>query len=716
MSSFAAGIVSVLFLAFAAPETGLWSLRPVQRPSEPAVQRSAWVRNPIDRFVLARLEREGLSPSPEADRYTLLRRVTLDLTGLPPTADEVSSFVRDDRPGAWERVVDRLLMSSRYGEKWGRHWLDQARYADSDGYRGDAFRPFAWRWRTWVIDALNRDMPFDQFTIEQIAGDLLPTANTEEQVATGFQRNTLTNREGGTNPEQFRMEAVIDRTNTVATVWLGLTAGCAQCHDHKYDPIPQRDYYRLLAFFNTSEEWDIDAPMAGELGPHMSALPGYQRRRGELLKQYNAVPLQAEWEQRMLEAAQHPGKWLDWDHAFDDLRTSLTDGEKILRTPASRRVRSRQKALTDYFLANYNRVITKERAAELKFGELLKQLKELDAALPPLTKAPIIREELPRRTTHILLRGDYRNPGNAVEPGTPAVLPPLQTNGVPTRLDLARWLVSPENPLTARVAVNRVWQQYFGRGIVKTSENFGSQGELPSHPDLLDWLASEFVRNGWRLKHLHRLIVTSATYRQASRTRPDTQKSDVGNALLARQARVRLPAELIRDGALAAAGLLDTNAEGSSTTDGFGRGIYQRVLRNKPHPFLANFDTPNGYAPVCRRTASITPLQALNLLNDPVFAAAAQALALRVIAEKPTFEQRLSLSFLLTVARPPSSEEEKHLRAYFERQTVLLKSDPKAAEAIVPPALLAGHNSMEAAAWAGLASVLLNTDEFITRE
>lgn len=706
----------VLPLGLAASDTGLWSLRPVARPPEPGVRRTEWVRNAIDRFVLARLEREGIAPSPEADRATLLRRVSLDLTGLPPTREQFTRFMADDRPDAWERLVDQLLASPHYGEKWARHWLDQARYADSDGYRSDGFRPSAWRWRNWVIDALNRDMPFDQFTIEQIGGDLLPGDNIEQRVATGFQRNTLTNREGGTDPEQFRMEAVMDRTNTLGTVWLGLTVGCAQCHDHKYDPLSQKDYYRLLAFFNTAEEWAIDAPLPGELGPHLAAWPAYERKRAGWLAGKGIPQLQTEWERRMLEAAAQPGKWLDWDHAFDDLRTSLSDGEKILRTPPQRRVPRQQKALTDYFLANYHRVITKERDAELHLKDLHKELEKLVAALPPFSEAPVIREESPLRQTHILQRGDYRNPGAAVEPGTPDVLPPLQAVARPSRLDLARWLVAQENPLTARVAVNRIWQQYFGRGIARTSENLGSQGEAPSHPELLDWLASEFIRSGWKLKQMHRLIVTSAAYRQDSKARPELRERDPGNALLARQARVRLPAELIRDGALAASGLLDPGVGGPSAGEGYRRGIYQRVMRNKPQPFLANFDAPNGYAPVCRRVASTTPLQALNLLNDPVFAEAAEALALAVLQEQTGFESRLRTAFLRVLGRMPTNEESQDLRAYYDRQTAMLETNREGAGVIVPAAITGGKLSIETAAWAGIASVLLNTDEFMTRE
>lgn len=418
----------------------------------------------------------------------------------------------------------------------------------------------------------------------------------------------------------------------------------------------------------------------------------------------------------MFEASANPGKWDDWDHAFDDLRTSLSDGEKILRTPLARRDRRQQKLLTDYFLANYNRVITKERATELKFDNLRKQLSHLDASLPPLSEAPVIRQETPRRVTHLFQRGDFRSPGDPVSPGTPAVLHPLRVEGDPSRLDLARWLVSPENPLTARVIVNRVWQQYFGRGLVKTSENFGNQGEMPSHPELLDWLASEFVDSGWRLKHLHRLIVTSATYRQSSKIRPELLSRDPENALLGRQARVRLPAELIRDGALAASGLLDRAIGGESAAAGYRRGMYMQLFRNKPHPFLANFDAPNGYAPVCRRTQSTTPLQALNLLNDPVFAEAARALALRVFSEADNFESRLRRAFLLSVGRLPSSAEQEDLQSYFLKQTALLRDRPNSVGEIVSAELAPPGSTLEVAAWAGVASVLLNTAEFITRE
>lgn len=660
---------------------GLWSLEPIKRPSPPG--------GGVDEFIRARLAKERIAPSPEAPRHVLLRRLSLDLTGLPPTPDELAAFLADASPGAWGAQVERLLRSQHFGEKWGRHWLDQARYADSDGYRSDRFRPHAWRYRQWVIDALNRDMPFDQFTIEQLAGDLLPNATADQRIATGFHRNTLTNREGGIDPEQFRVEQVIDRTNTTGTVWMGLTVGCAQCHDHKYDPISQRDYYRLFAFFNEADEDHMDAPMPGELGPHLQARPSYDRKRRELLATKNVPALQAEWEAGMIEAAANPGKRLDWDHAFDDLRTDCEDGEKILRTPAARRTRRQAKILTDYFLRNYNRVISKQRTEELQFAVLAKQLAELDRTLPALSEAPVIRAV--ERKTHLLQRGDYKSPGQPVLPATPAFLPGLDAGAKPTRLDLARWLVSRDNPLTARVIVNRIWQEYFGRGLVRTPENFGSQGETPTHPELLDWLAAEFMDNGWSLKHMHRLIVMSKTYRQSSNMRA----GDGENKLLGRQSRLRLSAEAIRDSALAVSGLLapetggpSVQPEESTGRERYRRGMYIRLRRTAPHPLMVNFDAPNGYGAVCRRNRSNTPLQALNLLNDPAFVEAARVLALRTEGD---FDTRLDRMFLLALARSPANDERKWLRTFWDSQ---------------PPAM----------AWTAVASVLLNLDEFITRE
>ena len=697
-----------------------WAFQPLRRPPVPAGRR------PVDAFILARLEKEGLKPSPEAPRSTLLRRLSLDLTGLPPTLDELAQFLADTRPDAYERQVDRLLASPHYGEKWARHWLDLARYADSDGYEKDWARPWAWRYRHWVIDALNRDLPFDQFTIQQIAGDLLPHPTVDERVATGFHRNTLTNREGGVSNEQFRFENTVDRAVTVATVWLGLTMGCAQCHDHKYDPLPQRDFYRFYAFFDSLEEADIDAPLPGELGPWLRKRAEYEDQRRALLVQYRIPELQPEWERQMLEAAAHPGQRTDWDLAWDCLLklTEGGDGEKILRKAPEARTPREREVLTTHFIRNYHFAVGRKNYDELKFGELDKKLRDLYAAYPQLSQAPTVAEEPAPRRTHLRLRGDYKNLGPEVEPGTPAVLPPLAASGHATRLELARWLVSPENPLTARVVVNRMWQELFGQGLVRTPEDFGTQGARPTHPELLDWLACEFIERGWSMKQMHRLIVTSATYRQTSDTRPELDSKDPANTLLARQSRLRLPAELIRDAALAAAGLLDTRVCGRSVrppqppgvaelayansvkwaesdgADRYRRGLYIHFQRTTPYPLLVNFDAPKSTVTACRRIRSNTPLQALNLLNDPVFVEAAQALAHRILVEAPpSFEARLARACQLTLARQPEPREIARLRRYYEQQ-----------------AGLASPNSKALAPWTGVASVLLNLDEFIVRE
>ncbi len=732
---------AALFLNGAPVESGkLWSLRPVQQVQPPSVRNTGWVRNPIDPFILARLEKEGVQPSPEADKHTLLRRLSLDLIGLPPSPDQIAKFISDTSPDAYERAVERLLSSPHYGEKWARYWLDLARYADSDGFRGDRFRPHAWRYRQWVIEALNADMPFDQFTTEQIAGDLLPNATISQKVATGFHRNTLTNREGGTDPEQFRFEQVIDRTNTIGTVWFGLTVGCAQCHDHKYDPISQKDYYRLFAFFNNAEETNIQAPMDGQWGPYLAAKAQYDRARNQLLEKAGVPELQSAWEVRLLETAANPGKWLDWDHAFDDVRTDLEWGERTLRTPKAKRTESEQKALTDYFLRNYHRVITKEQAKELNFGELAKQLAALDAALPELAEAPVLAPARHLRKNSVFVRGEYRNPGIEVQPGILSALA-VPESGALTRVDLARFLTSPENPLTSRVSVNRMWQEFFGRGLVKTSENFGTQGEKPSHPELLDWLAADFSQNGWRVKRMHRQIVLSSAYRQSAVKRADLAEKDPDNSLFARQSRYRLPAELIRDSALSASGLLNPVIGGKSirppAPDGAGgfssaaksgwkvsegadryrRGMYIQLHRTAPYTQLLNFDAPAGYGAACRRGRSNTPLQALNLLNDPVFTEAAQALAFRLVNSKfGNFPDRLAQAFLLSVGRTPAGEESEELLAYFESQKQLLGNEKALVSTLYPAQLSRNVEQTEAAAWVALSSVLLNTDEFLSRE
>ena len=717
-----------------------WAFQTVARPEPPAVQHRSWVRNPIDRFILERLEREGVDPSPEAPRATLARRLSLDLTGLPLTLEEQEEFLSDGRAGAYEDLVDHLLESPHYAERWARFWLDLARYADSDGFRGDNFRPHAWRYRHWVIQAFDRDMPFDQFTLEQIAGDILPDRKVDQHVATGFHRNTPTNTEGGSDPEEWRVEQVINRTNTVGTVWLGLTVGCAQCHDHKYDPLSQKDYYRLFAFFNDLEEVDIDAPLPGERGAYLAALPDYQRQRHQLLEEHEVFERKPPWENRVLWAADHPGESADWDVSFDELRTYVNLGERIIRTPAERRSVRHEKALTDFFVREYGRVLPKEEYAELGYKELSEKLKALDQSLPPFGEAQAIHLEERPRQTHVFLGGSYKSPGIPVDPGVPEWIAGPAKRGALTRIDLANWLVAPHNPLTARVTVNRVWQELFGTGLVRSSENFGTQGDQPSHPELLDWLASEFVEQGWSWKRLIKTIAMSATYRQSSDARPDLAAIDPVNALLARQERLRLPAELIRDSALAVSGLLDTRIGGRSVrppqpegarrmgssgdggwkvsegSDRYRRGMYIQYQRMSPYPLLTAFDMPDTYESACRRGRTNTPLQALNLLNDPVFLESAQALAARVLTEfDGDLGDRIRQVFRLCLARDPDPPEMDSLQTSWERQHAILEETPESVERLFA-VQLPGVSQLDAATWVGLGSALLNLDEFLTRE
>jgi mono/diheme cytochrome c family protein len=691
-----------------ASQMGLWSLQPIRRPPGPHD-----AAHDIDQFILARLKAEGIKPSPPADRATLIRRVTLDLTGLPPTPREVQEFLDDKRPDAYPRVVDRLLASPHYGEKWARYWLDLAHYADSDGYEKDLEREWAWRYRQWVIDALNRDMAYDEFTIEQIAGDELPNATVEQKVATGFFRQTLTNREAGVDQRETHFEQLVDRTDTFGTVWLGLTVRCAQCHDHKYDPIKQKDFYQILAYFNRAMEANIDAPLTGELEPYLHAKPEYDRKYEELLKEYNVPELQTVWEARMVGAMNNPGKDLDWDFSCTSFRAMFDQAERTIRKPAAERTEREQRALTNYFIRGSFPVLIKGTNLGPKMKELRTKLDALNNAksVPHLTQAYAIADDPLQQVTHIALRGDYKNEGPEVEPGTPSFLPPAHAT---TRLELAKWLVSPENPLVARVEVNRLWQEMFGRGIVTTSEDFGTQGDKPSHPELLDYLASEF-REHWSVKRMLREIALSSTYCQASDARPDLETKDPANMLLARQSRVRLPAELIRDEALAASGLLNDEIGGRSVKPpqpagvaelGYGRtntkyaespgklkyrrGLYIHYQRTTPYPFLVNFDEPDSDMACPRRRMSNTPLQSLNLLNDPVFFEAAGALAKRVQEQAPgtSFNDRLSYAFELCLGRKPTAHEKDRLATYFDKQQD----------------------------WTGISRVLLNLDEFITRE
>ncbi len=707
-----------------------WAFVAPRRPPPPRGPDPGWCRNPVDPFVLAKLEAAGLTPSPEADRVTLLRRLRLDLTGLPPDPAEVDAFLADGRPDAYERLVDRLLASPHFGERWGKPWLDLARYADSDGYEDDLYRPDAWRFRDWVIDAFNRDLPFDRFSVEQIAGDLLPGATLEQKIATGFHRMTQFNRSavGRENEEEFRVKTVKDRAGTTATVWLGLTFGCAECHTHKYDPLPQRDYYRFYAFFNGLVDADVPAPAP----PEKYAVAYREAVREFEEEQRRAKAALAAYEKDGLAARQ-----AEWERSADarDLPAEIA---AALRVPAGRRDDEQARRLREYFRAT-DAEHARLRAAVLD-GEQIKN----NRPQPPSTKAMTLAEAPEPRRTFVQVRGDYQNPGEAVTPGTPGFLPPLRARqGVPDRLDLARWVADPGNPLAGRVAVNHVWQQLFGRGLVATPENFGLHGEPPSHPELLDWLSSEFVGTGWSRKRLIRLLVTSATYRQSSRHRAELAGLDPHNALLARQNRLRVEAEVVRDLALTAAGLLNPEVGGpavqpplpdsllrrrelrserlmapSKGADRHRRGVYVNVQRTFPFPMLKEFDGADASAACTRRERSNTPLQALTLLNDPVFTECARALGLRAAREgRGGRDERARYLFRLCLARAPSGRESEVLGQVYETHRVLYESDRKsAAELLGGEPLGPGVSPAEVAAWVAVARALLNLDEFITRE
>jgi hypothetical protein len=883
-----------------------WAFVPITRPELPAVQRTEWVRNGVDRFILARLERVGLPPSPEADRHTLIRRVTLDLTGLPPTPSEVEAFVKDKSPEAYEKVVDRLLASPRYAERMAFRWMEAARYADTNGYQSDGVRDM-YRWRDWVIDAFNRNMAFDQFTIEQIAGDLLPGATLDQRIATAFHRNHRTSAEGGIVPEEFRTEYVADRTETTATVWLGLTVGCARCHDHKYDPISQRDYYRMFAFFNNVPEKGLVYNFGNE-EPYIKAPTPEQARQLGTLDE-SVARAERDWQKLEPRIAREKTKWEarargDWTVTeglvYRQNGSATFDGKKFLESDgevanfeyldpftfaATVRAESDRGAILshaeDYFegqghslhlidgkvrlhitfrwtdiairvetadrlplnerhqiVATYDgkrkasgvsiyvdgvpqklhvlyddlgypmkhkaplrvgaggglrftgeiadaRVYKREmspdevaaisvhdkldsitakparseaethllRLAFLETGasskirrakEALRAARERrDRYHDSIPTVMVMVEDPKLREAFVLKRGAYDAPGEKVSPGVLSVLPQLREDWPRNRLGLARWLVDGSNPLTARVAVNRFWQMYFGSGIVKTSEDFGAQGEWPVHPDLLDWLASEFRDSGWDIKRLQRVIVTSAAYRQSSKVAPELLQKDPENRLLARGPRLRLGPEMIRDQALAVSGLLvpviggpsvkpyqppglwRELAGGKDYVADKGDGLYRRSLytywkRTVAPPFMVNFDSPNRETCTVRENRTNTPLQALNLMNDVTFVEASRKLAERVIRDGGGKEQeRMEFLYRTVLARPAAVKETEILIQALHRYRSRYLADPAAASEYLsngdsPSA--GGIDKAELAAWTAIASLVLNLDEAVTKE
>jgi mono/diheme cytochrome c family protein len=716
-----------------------WAFQPLRPGPLPRVRQPEWVRNPIDAFILARLEERGVNPSPEADRITLLRRVYLDLIGLLPTPEEVDAFLADDSADAYEKVVDRLLASPAYGEKWARHWLDRARYADSNGYSIDSPRSI-WPYRDWVIGAFNQDLPFDRFTIEQLAGDLLPDAGLAEHVATGFHRNTQINEEGGIDKEQFRVEANINRTNTTGTVFLGLTVGCAQCHDHKFDPFSQREFYQLYAFFNSTEDRKMELAEPEQLAQRTRLRRQIATLEKELkvLDRTTAKQL-ARWEGGLPPAikAQLPAEIQHIIAIASNGRTPEQQRDLYTyyrRLDEARHVLGGLGQPTPYLGLAHARGLSRRLFLEEKIVALKKQV-------PAIPSTLVLQKRAKPRITHIHVGGDFLRKGARVEPGTPGVLPPLaETKGMATRLDLARWLVDGNNPLPPRVTVNRFWQTFFGLGLVETENDFGTQGTRPSHPRLLDWLAQEFIRSGWSGKAMHRLIVTSATYKQASHVRPDLATIDPRNRLLARQNRLRLPAEVVRDVALSASGLLAQKIGGPSVfppqpsgvyaftqvprvwrtskgLDRYRRGMYTHFWRSAPHPGLVVFDAPNANQACTRRNRSNTPLQALTLLNDEAFFECAQALATRLLEEQGSDEERLRLAFRLSLAREPGEREKVVLGNLLNQQRETFAHELQQARELAPPAFREDRENLtEAASWTVVARVLLNLDEFITRE
>jgi hypothetical protein len=938
-----AGVVALLLVGWLAPWTSAsqeehWAFRAPVRPAVPAPGLKAWVRNPIDAFVLARLEREGLTPSARAGRETLLRRLSLDLIGLPPTPEEVERFLADTRPDAYDREVDRLLASPHFGERWGRLWLDAARYADSDGYEKDKVR-WAWFYRDWVIRAINADLPYDQFIIEQIAGDLLPGATQDQVVATGFLRNSMINEEGGIDPEQFRMEAMFDRMDAIGKGVLGLTIQCAQCHNHKYDPLKQEEYYQLFAFLNNAHEANIAV-----------YTPEEQQRRNEIEQATRMIEARLQeqtpdWQARLAvwEAQVSKGlpAWTVAQATVDDISTGgqrylpMEDGSflaqgyaptkhrvKLTVETAEREIRAFRlelmldpnlplggpgrsikgmgaltefeveaaprsdpakkekvrlvKATADYsqperpleaifddrskrkrmtgpvewaidgrdetawgidagpgqrnvprqavFVAekpisfeggtvltfylkqnhggwnsddnqnlNLGRIristtsaegavadpiapgvrqifaIPAERRSEAQVRTVFRTWRTTVPAwqaeneeiasrwqgYPEGTSQLVYseRKASEARETYQLRRGDFLRREKQVAAGVPAFLHPLATegNGQEARVDrltLAKWLVDRRSPTTARSIVNRLWQAYFGVGIVASAEDFGRQSDPPSHPELLDWLAVELMEQGWSLKRIHRLIVTSETYRQSSAVSPALLERDPENRLLARGTRMRVDGEIIRDVTLAASGLLDRRVGGPSVFppspeflylppasygpkvwvestggDRYRRALYTFRYRSVPHPVLQNFDTPNGDSACVRRSRSNTPLQALTALNEPLFVEAARALAWRTVREGGmTMRSRLRFAFQHVLGRSPSLEEAKILSELLDRQHLRfqkgeanpwnLATDHPERPNLLPP----GVRMEEVAAWTAVTRVLFNLDEAITRE
>jgi hypothetical protein len=724
-----------------------WAFVPPVRPQPPETKQAVWAKNDIDRFVLAKLEAVGLKPSPEADRATLIRRLHADLVGLPPTPAEVDAFVADTDPKAYENLVDRLLASPHYGERMALSWLDAARYADSNGFQQDG-DTWQWIWRDWVVKALNADMPFDRFSTEQLAGDLLPDATTDQKIASGFNRNHLLNGEGGAIAEEQRFNNLFDRVDTTSTTWLGLTMACAQCHDHKYDPMTQRDYYALLDAFNRVSETGTPTRFSARIrvAPPVVELPTEENkaRLAELEAAMQALESDAKPMLDAAYAAWKAGLFADGEPADGkDLPRGLTP---LLRKPEADRTEDEKKSIEGQLRSHFD---SKVKAGVVKD---LPQVVKYDAAKKAfddykgdqLPRVMVMADDKPRETK-VLDRGDYLSPkGEKLAFSPPGFLPPLPAGAPANRLGLARWLFLPEHPLTARVQVNRMWQHFFGTGIVKTTEDMGVQSEYPAHMHLLDWLAVEFRDRGWSQKQMHRLLVTSATYRQVSRVTVDHLAKDPENRLFARASRFRMPSMVLRDVALAASGLLDRRLGGqpvypyqpdeiwealaitkerdftypaSHDADLYRRSLYT-FWRRTVNP--ANmFDMANRQTCNVRASRTCTPLHALTALNDPTWVEASRVLAQRAMQATPDTEGRLAFAFRRVLGRRPTDYDLTALRRMHERQRDAYRIDAEAAGQLLGVGESQRDGTLDPAEHAALTAVCLgifNLDEALTRE
>ncbi len=704
-----------------------WAFVKPIRFSVPAVKSKEWNRGPIDAFLLDRLQKEGLKPSAEADRFTLARRLAIDLTGLPPTIEMVDRFSNDKRDDAYERYVDDLMKLPAFGERWAQVWLDLARYADSNGYATDSARTI-WKYRDWTIGAFNRNLPYDRFTIEQMAGDMLPGATQDQILATAFHRNTLTNDEGGTSDEEFRVAAVVDRVNTTMQVWMGITMACAQCHDHKYDPISQEEYFRMFAILNQSEDSDKsdNSPttliITAEDQAKKTVLEGViAKLEGQLLAADAKLDeSQATWEK---------------DKAATDKAPPAI--KKILALDPKKRNPAQKVEVTKHY---------RSTLPEFKpvASQLVSSKKEYDAVKGVAT--PIMKELAvgKQRVTKIHVRGNFLDQSKVVPAGVPTLFHALPKDQTPNRLALANWLVSPNNPLTARVAVNRFWDQIFGLGLVESPDDFGIRGKVPTHPELLDWLSVEFSTTmKWDVQQLLKAIVTSSAYRQSSMVTPALMERDPDNRYLARGPRYRSSAETIRDQSLYTAGLLSpkmygapvrpprpklgltsafggsTDWETSSGDDKFRRALYTQWRRTTPYPSMTTFDAPARTVCTISRPRTNTPLQALVTLNDPVYVEAAQALGRRMVKDGgATLEAKLTFGFRLCLSRPPRDMELKRLTELFTKAQEQYGKNPKLAQQMATDPigpLPAGMQAIDMAAWTVVGNVLLNLDETLAK-